>query len=193
MSVWLVLLLAGVLLLGGTLAYAAFKWRRAPKVYRAMNWMVAMSTMAGLMLAVSLTHWAGMLPWSSSSKGEGSTWGHFRDAIEGECPAAGVPAREVGKDLVLADEQHASDPNWVSNQTQAELCETGLEGTGSQLCVETFIARHALGLDLTHGDHRTFIPCEEVAEFCDNHALDKDSTLCKRAYRTRNARLSGGT
>lgn len=36
------------------------------------------------------------------------------------------------------------------------------------------------------------IPSEEVAEFCDNGALDKTGTLCAKAYRTRNVRLGAG-
>jgi len=183
---------AGVLLVGGTLGYAAFRWRRAPKIYRAMNWTVLVSAFAGLLMTLSLSHWVEMLDRSPSTSGEGSTLGHFRDAIEGVCPTAGFAADAVGKQLVLADEHHASDPNWISNATQAELCRTGSVEDSSLLCVETFIARHALGLDLGVGDHRSLIPCEEVAEFCDNGALEKDSTLCKRAYRTRNARLRTG-
>jgi hypothetical protein len=94
---------------------------------------------------------------------------------------------------VLADEDHAGDPNWASSEQQAELCKESPLLSDSQICVETFIARHALGFDLKYGDHRSLIPCEEVAEFCDNGALDKASKLCAIAYRTRNARLGAGT
>lgn len=156
-----------------------------------MNWVVSASLMAGFLLAVPMVHWAGLFFSPSSAQGASSAFGHLRDEIEGACPAAGVPALEVGKALVFADEHHAGDPNWVSNEAQAELCKESAALMGSQLCVATFVARHILGKDLQYGDHRSLIPCEEVAEFCDNGALDKGASLCKEAYRTRNVMLSG--
>jgi len=65
----------------------------------------------------------------------------------------------------------------------------GILSMDLQLCRETFILRHALGLDREFGDQRSVIPCEEVAEFCDGGALIKDSSLCREVYRTRHLRL----
>lgn len=191
MSFWTVQFALGLLVISSVFSYAALKWRSAPKVFRAMNWVVSFTLVAGFLLAIPITHWAGLLFFPSPAQGASSAFGRLRDEIEGECPADGVSASEVGKALVLADEHHAGDANWVSNEEQAELCKESVALTSSQLCVATFLARHALGKDLQYGDHRSSIPCEEVAEFCDNGALDKDASLCKEAYRTRNATLSG--
>lgn len=187
--IWLALPVISVLLIGCIIGYGAVYWRRAPKVYRALNWVAFVSALAGILLSLPIAHWIG----SPSSAGASSGWQGIREAVEGACPTGGVPAPEVGKALVLTDERHAGDPNWASSAQQAEFCKVGSLFGDTQICVETFIARHALGLDLKYGDHRSLIPCEEVAEFCDNGALDKASTLCTRAYKTRNARLGAGT
>jgi hypothetical protein len=187
--IWLALPVIDVLLIASIFGYVAVYWRRAPRVYRALNWVASAGVVAGILLSLPITHWIGASPSSADASG----WQHIREAVRGDCPSTGVPAPEVGKALVLMDEHHAGDPNWASSAQQAELCREGSLLTESQICVETFIARHALGLDLKYGDHRSLIPCEEVAEFCDSGALDKASTLCTRAYRTRNARLGAGT
>lgn len=192
MNYWLVLGVVGVLGMAGAFMYAAFGWRRAPKVRRAMTWLVAASATAAFLLALPLAHWLGVLFPTSPGADAGSSWARLRAAVEGTCPSDGVPAAEVGKALVLADERHAGDPNWTSTAEQAELCDEPPLDADSIMCKETFIARHALGLDMAKGDRRGRIPCEEIAEFCDGGALAKDSSLCKQAYRTRNARLGGG-
>jgi len=192
LNLWLAISLAGVLLLIVTLGYAAIRWRRAPKVYRAMNWVVSVSAVAGVLLTLSFEHWIVPSLWPASSKGEGSSLEHLGDLIRGTCPPAGVPANQVGKEMILADEHHSGEANWISNQEQAEFCKKVDPGPDTQLCTATFMARHALGLDLDLGDHRSLIPCEEVAEFCDNGALEKASSLCKMAYQSRNAKLGSG-
>src|SRR5271155_1497740 len=163
MSFWLALSVMGVLLIGSIFGYVALRWRRAPKVYRAMNRMVYASAAAGILLGLPVMHWLGSAPSSSSSAGAGSGWERVRDAIAGVCPSGGFPATEVGKYLVLADEHHSGDPLWISTAAQADLCRDDEALKTSQLCVSTFIARHALGLDMDYGDHRSLIPCEEVA------------------------------
>jgi hypothetical protein len=188
-SFWIVQFTLGLLLISGVFGYTALKWRSAPKVFRAMNWVVSATLVAGFLLAVPTAHWARLLFFASPAQGASSAFGRLRDEIEGACPSDGVSASEVGKALVLADENHAGDPNWVSNEAQAELCKESAALMVSQLCAATFVARHVLGKDLQYGDHRSLIPCDEVAEFCDNGALDKNSSLCKEAYRTRNATL----
>jgi hypothetical protein len=190
--IWLALPVISVLLIGSIFAYVVLYWRRVPRVYRALNWVAFASAVAGILLSLPIMHWIGAAVMSSSSDGASSGWQHIRDTMEGVCPSDGVLSSEVGKALVLTDEHHAGDPNWASSEQQAELCKDG-PLSDSQICVETFIARHAVGLDLKYGDHRSLISCEEVAEFCDSGALDRASTLCTRAYRTRNARLGAGT
>jgi hypothetical protein len=191
MTFWLTLPVVAALLIMSIFGYVAVYWRRVPMVYRALNRVASASAVAGILLSLPIMHWIGASPSGASASSE---WQHIREAVEGVCPSDGVPAPEVSKALVLTDEHHAGEPNWASSGQQAELCkEGGPLLSDSQICVETFIARHALGLDLKYGDHRSLIPCEEVAEFCDSGALDKASTLCTRAYRTRNARLGAGT
>lgn len=184
---WLSLCVFGVVIVCGIFLYSAVRWRKAPRVFRAMNWVAAVSVFSGVLIALPLEHWLGPIFEPSSGGNAHSTWSRVKSAIEGTCPPAGVPATEVGKALVLADEQHAGDEDW--NDTLFDACKDGVLKWTGPTCVQASLARHALGRDLKYGDHRSLIPCEEVAEFCDDGALDKNSALCKEAYRTRNAKL----
>jgi hypothetical protein len=48
---------------------------------------------------------------------------------------------------------------------------------------------HALGKDIDKGPHEEFIEPDEVADICGTGALEKDSSLCQRAFAARNAKM----
>ena len=59
------------------------------------------------------------------------------------------------------------------------------EKTGVE-CWAAFLAMHALGKDLDRGPHDESIDLEEVADICETGAVEKDSSLCQRAFTARN-------
>jgi len=153
---------------------------------------VSASAVAGVLLTLSFEHWIVPSSGLRRARAEDPVWNTLATLIRGTCPPAGIPANQVGKEMILADEHHSGEANWISNSEQAEFCKNAGLPSDTQLCTATFIARHALGLDLDVGDRRSLIPCEEVAEFCDMGALEKASSLCKMAYQSRNAKLGSG-
>jgi len=106
MSYWLVVGVAGVLLASGTFVYTAWRWRCAPDVHRAMNWLVAASITAGCLLALPFVHWVGVVFPPPSRTGAGSGFG---EALKGQ-PMNGVSRCNVALAAVWDAAMDASSP-----------------------------------------------------------------------------------
>jgi hypothetical protein len=174
--------IVGATLFGATSVYILVAWRKAPRAARAMKWIAAASLSAGVIIGILAVQALGRF----AGEGSGDTFGIGR---ANPCSPDGVPAADLGKALVLQNQKHVSDPNWMDIMDSRELC--SLEGVAktSSMCVAYFLARHAIGSDLTAGDTRKCIPYEEVAEICGLGNPEPDSWFCKQAFKFQRQRL----
>jgi hypothetical protein len=178
----------------GTSLYVVFAWRRAPKVYRAMRVVVVVSLVAGLLIGIYGRRSANELMGKVSGEvsrddgGKGSSEGLASDP----CAPDGMSAADWGQAIVLNDQKHASDPNWVPVSTEAYGCTKGGFPPDSALCKGALLGRHALGLDTSFGDNRKCVPLQEVAELCGGD-LDAESPFCKKAFELQRQKMRSGS
>jgi hypothetical protein len=104
------------------------------------------------------------------------------DTHANPCSPDGFPATDIGKAIVLTNQQHAGDPDWIDPMGLASICPSETYSKDNSVCEAYFLASHALGLNVTKGDTRKCIPNEEVAELCAGSDIAKDSSLCKQAF-----------
>lgn len=195
---WLYALAAAAIALAtGIALYIVFSWRKAPRASRAMKWVAAASLSAGVMIGIL----AGRVVTQVAEKG-GGAFGFSRD---NPCSPDGVPANDLGKAIVLTNQKaflgdmsaRSCGPDslastmrrWVADGTMDAADARPLLEDDKHLCESYFLARHALGYDLTEGDTRKCIPYEEVAELCDGGKPPKDSSFCEQAYDFQRRRL----
>jgi hypothetical protein len=154
--------------------YIAVAWRKAPRAARAMKWTAAAALATGIL--------AGMLAerWLTNAADDGVI-GSLSFRPSNPCAPKGFPAAEVGKTIVLTNQQHANDPNWVDPLDMASTCPPSAYSKDNKICEGFFLARHALGFDLGSGDTRKCLPNEEVAELCTGGDMATNSSLCKQA------------
>jgi len=170
-------LVSAALIALGIAVYAVLRWRAAPAAFRAIVTVSVLGFAAGVLVSLAVVQlWSGGSLISFASGGK-------------------VQALEVGKAIVLTNEKHAGDPLWMPISEVAKECreasgqpiplfkETGVE------CRAAYLAMHALGKDLDKGPHEELIDLEEVADICETGAVEKDSSLCRRAFAARNARM----
>lgn len=170
-------LISAALIALGIAVYALLRWRAAPAAFRAIVTVSALGFAAGVLASLAVAQlWSG---------------GSFIPAWSG----GKVPALEVGKAIVLTNEKHAGDPLWMPISEVAKECReapgaapTLFEKTGVE-CRAAYLAMHALGKDLDSGPHEELIDLEEVADICETGAVEKDSSLCRRAFAARNAKM----
>jgi hypothetical protein len=170
-------LIAASLITLGIVFYAVFRWRAAPAAFRAILAVSLSGFAAGAVASLAVVQL-----WSGSPLVLGATGGR-------------VQALEVGKAIVLTNERHAGDPLWMPISAVERECrektggppplfkETSLE------CRAAYLAMHALGKDLDKGPHEKWIDLEEIADICEAGAVEKDSSLCRRAFAARNATM----
>ena len=179
MKTWLTpwggLAFVAALLVLGVTVYVLVRWKRAPAAFRAMNTIAGVCFIAGLFAGLSSSHFIngrglGVPSWSRSTSDS-------------------VPASEVGRAIVETDEKHAGDALWMSSASSAELCRGEYMDQNSLNCRITYLTRHAEGEDLDRGSHAESVSLTDVADICDEGAIDKDSDLCKEAYTIRHAKM----
>ncbi|HUO04419.1 MAG TPA: hypothetical protein VMU16_04395 [Candidatus Binataceae bacterium] len=97
--------------------YVALKWRRAPKVYRAMRIIASANLVAGVIIGVL----ASQLALNAGVRMSGGPIGFLHP---NPCAPDGLPATELGKAIVLEDQRHAGDPNRMDIAETASLCKS---------------------------------------------------------------------
>jgi hypothetical protein len=163
-------------------AYIAVVWRKAPKASRTMKWIAAISITTGILIGFV----ADRLLRPQIDNG---SLGSF-DISANLCSPDGFPATVIGKAIVLTNQQHAGDPNWIDPMEIASSCSSSTYSTDDRICEVYFLASHALGLNLTEGDTRKCIPNENVAELCTAGDIAKSSPLCNQAFDFQRQKLS---
>lgn len=183
MIAWYWLATGALALAGAISVYILVAWRHAPRASKAMKWVAVGSLVTGVLTGFLFDQVLRQM----REKGVNDPFG-----VSGvnPCSPDGLPAADLGKAIVLTDQQHAGDPNWVSIGTMSSLCGPDWKPGDDQPCQAVFLARHALGLDLTKGDVRKCIPYEEVAELCTGGDVAKESSFCKQAFDFQRRRMS---
>ena len=191
-------------LVGAVCVYILVAWRKAPRASRAMKWIAAASLSAGIMIGI----FGGQMLRPIVEERSGIPFGIWRS---NPCSPAAVRAADLGKAIVLENQQHVGDPLWIDIMWLRESCSMESEtkhlenqisslssnptrpspptAQASSECVAYFLARHAIGSDLTAGDTRKCIPYEEVAEMCFLGNPAKDSAFCKQAFEFQRQRV----
>ena len=89
--------------------YVRVRWKRAPAAFRAMEMLGIVSVLAGVAIGYSAGHLLSTVdirpPWKSAK-----TAAPNPTVTDGK-----VPSLEVGKAIVLMDEEHSGDPMSVSS------------------------------------------------------------------------------
>lgn len=196
MSLWGCLPLAAAAVMAAVAIYLFARWRRAPTALRAMGAVAGICFAAGFFAGL----WAFRVAEPEVSKLRIDGFPGFA----GSAHAGSVSAKEVGRAIVDTDERHAGDPLWLSSARMAEICNKQARmskalGTppglipltgDSEDCRVAYLARHAIGEDLDHGPHKTWITLSEVADICDEGKIYKSSHICAQAYAARNAQMN---
>lgn len=190
MNYWILLCISGVVLMCGSFAYSAIRWRRAPQAFRAMNYVAIASLMAGILLTLSLAHWVEPLV-SASSEGRAHTsWNHAKAAPESpRISATGkhAPARTSAGGIPFYAVYGARQPYGVPSSCKGatpfetwksfdEGCMLGNHSPASLCCRVAHLFEHG-------GVQDRLISSREVAAFCGAGLLSKDSEVCKAALR----------
>lgn len=184
-TTWYILGIAAAVLAVATFCYITIVWRKAPRASRAMRWVAAASLTTGVLIGMLADHATTDLA-GKVSGGPFGLWG------ANPCAPDGLPAVELGKEIVLTNQQHAGDPNWVDMTAAGPLlCSVpGIKPEDDPECEAFFLGTHALGLSLNHGDTRKCIPYQEVAAICGDGSLPKDSAFCKQAFYFQRQKMS---
>ncbi len=171
-------LIAATLIALAVAAYVVLRWRAAPAAFRAIIVVSLLGVAAGAVATL------GVVQLFSGG------FVVFPDVSDGE-----VQALDVGKAIILTNETHAGDPLWMPISDVAKYCRATpgqlppmLKETGVE-CRAAYLAMHALGKDLDRGPHEQWIDLEEVADICETGAVEKGSSLCRRAFAARNAKM----
>ncbi len=170
---WDALGLAAVTLLAATALYTVIRWRRAPTAFRAICVVAVCAFASGVLGTLWASHVFG---------GFAASVRHL--AVPAE--SGKVSALAVGKAILLSDEKHTGDPNWIASASDAESCDEGVLPADSHLCRAAHLARHAIGKDLSRGPQQKWLSLDDVADLCDESEMIR---AWKRAYSARNARL----
>lgn len=174
--------IVGAALFLATSGYILVVWRKAPRASRSMKWIAAASLSAGIMIGI----FGGQMARPILERRSAIPFGTWR---ANPCTPYGVPAVDLGKALVLQNQKHVGDPNWVDIMESRDLCSLEFDVKNHPECVAYFLARHAIGFDLNAGDTRKCIPYEEVAEICGLGNPEPDSWFCKQAFEFQRQRM----
>lgn len=175
MTTWYALGTAGAVLFSATLIYVLVVWRRSPKASRAMKLVAMASLSAGMMIGL----FGGQVTRSLVDELSGIP---RRIWHSNPCAPNGLPASDLGKAIVLENQRHIGDPDWLDIMQLSGLCSLENNVKNNPGCLAYFLARHAIGLDASVGDSGKCIPYEEVAEMCGLGNPAKDSPFCRQAF-----------
>jgi hypothetical protein len=189
------LLLASVLaaVVTGIFVYTAIRWRRSPRVFKAMNYVALLSLIVGIAIgAVAMraivrletaatAHRTSQPPVASQPAGTSQPAG----AVGGRSPegesAAGIPVGDVSKALVGTQLRHLMDGKAQSWSAVAQDCRLGLTDPHSLRCEAAFIYDDPHGVRGEWKDHTEKVPYAVVMKFCDAGWAEKDSKVCTAA------------
>jgi hypothetical protein len=184
-SIWIWAIATALALLAAAAVYVRVRWKRAPAAFRAITMLGILFVVAGIAIGYSANHLLSALsikpPWKAAA-----------DSPPDPAVTDGkVPALDVGKSIVLMDENHSGDPMSVPSGSLAETCdiEANIGEKLSSTCFGTYLARHAIGKDLDRGPKDAWVSLDDVAEMCDAGQIEKDWPLCVDAYRARHAKM----
>jgi hypothetical protein len=181
--------LASVLaaLVAGIFVYTAIRWRRSPRVFKAMNYVALLSLIVGIAIgalamraivrleAGATVHRASQPAVASQPAG----------AVGGRLPqgesAAGIPVGDVSKALVGTQLRHLMDGKAQSWSAVAQNCRLGLTDPHSLECEAAFIYDDPHGVHGEWKDHTEKVPYAVVMKFCDAGWAEKDSKVCMAA------------
>ena len=167
-------LTSAVLITLGLALYAVLCWRAAPAAFHAIVVVALLSFATGAVAALGIE---GLLRGVSLAPGFLGGGGK-------------ADALTVGKAIILTDEKHSGDTFWEPISEVAKTCREGLLLKDDSIeCHAAYLAMHALGKDLDRGPREKEIEPDEIAEICGTGALEKDSSLCQRAFAARNAKM----
>jgi hypothetical protein len=116
-------------LTGAISAYVFVAWRHAPRASRAMKWVAVASLATGILTGVSADQIMRQLSLRVVSN-------PFNLSNANLCSPEGFPAADLGKAIVLTNQKHAGDPNWVDPMSFSSLCSLGPVASDDQLCEE---------------------------------------------------------
>jgi hypothetical protein len=177
------LLLASVLaaLVVGIFAYTAIRWRRSPRVFKAMNYVAFLSLIAGIAIgALASRAIVKPVPAQTAHAASEPTAPAAIQSRERES-AVGIPVGDVSKALVGTQLKHLMDGEAQSWSSVAKDCRLGLTDPHSLRCEAAFIYDDPHGIQGEWKDHTEMVPYAVVMKFCDAGWADKDSKVCAAA------------
>jgi hypothetical protein len=211
MNPTLLLVLGLAAIVAGIFAYSAIRWRRSPRVFKAMNYVAALSLIVGMAIgafatrailrpaSVETTH-----PASEPTEGANEPTHAASEPIEGASepahaasepgaaasarpadagPAPGIPVGDVSRALVGTQLRHLMEGKSQPWSAIAKDCRAGLGDTHSLQCEAAFIYDDPHGSHGEWKDHIEVVPYDVVQKFCDAGWADKDSKVCVAAAR----------
>jgi hypothetical protein len=159
--------------------YIIVAWRKAPRASRAMKWIAAASLTTGILMGAVSDHIL-----------SGLAAGLRIFPHNNPCSPDGLLASEIGRAIILTNQQHAGDPNWVDPMTIGSYCPSETYSSTDRVCEVYFLASHSLGYNLSKGETRKCIPNEDVAELCTGADIAKDSYWCHQAFDLQQQKLA---
>jgi hypothetical protein len=167
----------------GIFAYSAIRWRRSPRVFKAMNYVALLSLLVGIAIGALATRAIiGPRPAETAhgASAPAATLGAGPVEVRS---TAGIPVGDVSKALVGTQLEHLMDGTGQPWSSVAQDCRLGRTDPHSLRCEAAFIYDDPHGYHGEWKDHTEVVPYTMVLKFCDAGWADKDSKVCVAASR----------